>query len=326
MESCEQKPLVLITNRPPLEHFSPLEKIADLIFGPEDGSLMCRDEVMRLAPNAMAIINQAELKVDAELLEVAHQLKIVANVAAGTDNMDLELMVHRGVWGTNTPDVFVDSTADGTLAVTLALLRKIVLADSYVRSGDWVRDGFRPGAWDGVELSQLVWGVVGFGKIGAAVARRAEAFGCSVLVTRRTSMNDVRYRDLEMLLSESDIVSLHVPLNSTTARLIDAQLLRRMKPNAVLVNMSRGSVVVEQDLIAALQQNKIAGAAIDVFENEPHVDDRLKRLSNVILTPHLGGGTLHSRRRGRRLCAANVAAVLQGIPPSTPVNQLLHQK
>lgn len=323
MESSDElnRPRVLVTNCPPLEHFAPLAGVADLEFGSSNLLPMSRDEVLRSAHCFDAIINQGELRVDAELLDAACRVKVVANVAVGTDNLDKQLMADRGVWASNCPDAFVDSTADATLALALALLRKVAAGDRYVRSGKWETDGFRPGVWDGIGLRGKVWGVVGFGKIGQAVGRRAEAFGCHVIACRRSADADGRYRTLDRLLPEADVVSLHVPLEEATRGMIDRRALSVMKPTAVLINMARGPVVVEDDLLAALEENRIAGAALDVLENEPRCNSRLLQRENVVFTPHLGGGTHESRRDARLQCARNVANVLTGRPPETPVNK-----
>lgn len=313
---------VLITNAPPREHLAPLQGMADLIFGPDDGSLMNRDQVLTLGPKLVAIINQAELVVDAALLDALPGLKIVANVAIGTDNLDKELMSQRGVWATNVPSEFVDSCADCAIGMLLALSRKLLLADAYVRSGQWPKDGFQPGVWDGMELRGKTLGVVGYGRIGQAVAHRAKAFGMTVIWHDTTGTDNPSYRPLETLLTEADVISLHVPLIAQTHHLIDAQALAIMKKSAILMNFARGPVIDGAALIACLEAGQISGAALDVFENEPHVNADLLKLPNVVVAPHIGGGTHESRQRARLLCAENVAAVLQGREPLTPVNQV----
>ena len=312
---------VLITNAAPAEALEPLAGIAEIIQGPAGGKLMSRDEVLRLAPALHGIINQAELQVDEALLDAAPQLKIVANVAIGVDNLDLHLMARRGVWATNVPDAFVASTADCTLALILSLLRKINVADRYVRSGRWLDDGFQPGVWDGALLAGKILGIIGYGRIGKAVAQRARAFDMRVIYHSRVASANEGYRTLDDLLIEADVVSLHTPLTASTAHLIDGARLAQMKPGAFLINMARGAVVHEQALVDALREGKIAGAALDVFEFEPEVHPALLQMSNVCLTPHIGGGTRESRQAARRLCAENIAAVLLGKQPATPVNQ-----
>lgn len=172
---------VLITNAVPEDALEPLAGLAQVIQGPAGGRLMPRETVLRYAPKLDGIINQAELTVDKELLDAAPSLKIVANVAIGVDNLDLDLMAQRGVWATNVPDAFVASTADCAFALILNLLRKINAADRYVRSEQWAVDGFQPGIWDGLLLAGKTLGVIGYGRIGKAVAQRARAFDMRVL-------------------------------------------------------------------------------------------------------------------------------------------------
>lgn len=309
---------VLITNAVPADVLQPLAGIADVIQGPGGGDLMPRAEVLRLAPELDGIINQAELRVDAELLEAAPRLKVVANVALGTDNMDLPLMASQGVWATNVLESFVDSTADCTMGLILCVARRLVEADRYVRSGRW--KSFQPGVWDGMTLAGKTLGIIGYGRVGRAVEKRASAFGMNVIWNRRTFSADPGFRDLEQLLSESDFVSLHTPLTVETRHLLNAGRFARMKKGARLINMARGKVVDESAMVNALATGQLGGAGLDVFEFEPEVHPELLRSDQVVLTPHLGGGTQEARRSARLLCAQNVAAILTGKSPFTPVN------
>ena len=313
-------PKVLITNTVPDNIVAPLDGLAEVILGPDHGLTTPRADVLQLAPELVGILNQGELVVDAELLDHAPNLRIIANVAAGYNNMDTDLMTQRGVWGTNTPDAFFEPTADFTLALILAVARFLVKGDRYVREGKWVR--FEPGIWDGMLLDGKTLGIVGYGRTGKAVAHRARAFGMKILFTRRQVIDDPEYCDLMTLLQQSDFVALHVPLTDDTRHLIDADKLNAMKPGAYLINMARGPVVDEAALVAALQSGHLAGAGLDVFENEPQVHPELKTMENVVLAPHVGGGTRESRHEARLLCAQNIAAVLRGERPLTPVNQL----
>lgn len=313
-------PCVLITNRVPSDHLEPLPKHCTLIEGPGQYELMPRGQVLAQAHKLDAIINQAELRVDAELLDLAPRLRIVANVAAGTDNLDLDEMARRGIWATNTPDAFTNSAADHTLALLLAVVRRVVEADAYVRSGFWARDGFQPSRWDGMELAGKTWGIIGYGKIGRAVQTRASGFGMKTIFTKLAPVADGGYRELDDLLATSDVVSLHMPLTEQTRQLIDGRAIARMKPGAILLNLARGLLVDHSALINALQSGQLAGAGLDVFADEPSVPAELTAMSHVVMSPHIGGGTRESRRRARRLCAENVACVLQGSLPITPVN------
>lgn len=316
--SAPSLPLVLITNAVPAEVLTPLTGLARVILGPAGGDLMPRSEVLRLAPDLAGIVNQAELRVDEELLALAPRLKVVANVAIGTNNLDLALMQRHGVYATNVPHAFVGATADYALGALLALVRRIPEADRYVRSGAW--NGFQPGVWDGALLEGKTLGLVGYGAIGRAVAKRARGFGLQILHHQRTPSDDPEYAPLDNLLQAADIVSLHLPLNRDSDRLIDAARLAQMKRGACLVNSSRGRIVDEAALVAALQSGHLAGAALDVFENEPKVHPALLSMRNVVLTPHLGGGTHESRFRARSHCVTDVARVLSGQRPVSALN------
>jgi glyoxylate reductase len=314
------KPRVLCTNVVPPDHLAPLAGIAEVVLGPADGELMSRAGVLELAPTLAGILNQAELRVDEELLAQAPQLRVVANMALGTDNLDLAAMTRRGVWATNVPHAFVEATADCALGLMLAVSRRLVEADAFVRSGAWSK--FQPGRWDGPQLGGRTLGMVGFGQIGRAVARRAEAFGMTVRHHARRPTGEPGYRSLDELVAEADVVCLCLPLNADSLRLFDAARLARMKPGAILINVGRGRIVEEAALVAALQAGHLYGAGLDVFEHEPAVHPALRTMPQVVLTPHLGGGTLESRRIGRQHAAANIAAVLQGGRPLTPVNEV----
>lgn len=310
---------VLITNHVPPEVISPLAETAEVLLGPAGGELMPRAAVLEIGPTLDAIINQTELRVDSELLDRCRRLRVVANVAAGTDNLDLPLMTARGVWATNTPGVFCQATADLTLAFLLCLARRVLPADAYVRSGRWAK--FQPGTWDGDLLAGRTLGIIGYGNIGRAVAHRARAFGMNIVFHRRSAASEAGYRSLEDLLAESDYVTLHLPLTPETRGLMNRQRFLQMKRGACFLNLARGKVMVEADLVAALSSGHLAGAALDVFEDEPKVHPALLALPNVVLAPHMGGGTHQSRRAARDLAVENVACVLRGEPPPTPVNR-----
>ncbi len=288
--------------------------------GPEGGDLMPRKEVLVYCPDLFGIINQAELKADRELLDAAPHMKIVANVALGADNLDVQLMAERSVWATNTPTTFVEDTAEMTLGLIIGLARRIREADAFVRTGKWER--FQPGIWDETRLKGKTLGIVGFGRIGKAVAKRARAFVMRILFHRRTKVDHIEYRSWDKLLAEADFISLHIPLNDFSQRLINKECLGLMKKGAYLINILRGRVVNEQALVDALNSGHLAGAALDVFEEEPRVHGELLKMHNVILPPHIGGGSRESRFQARYLCAQNVAAVIQGKRPPASFNKV----
>jgi lactate dehydrogenase-like 2-hydroxyacid dehydrogenase len=284
-----------------------------------------REEVLRDVAGAVAVVCTLTDRIDATVLDAAGaQLKIVANVAVGYDNLDVPAAGERGVVVTNTPGVLDDATADLAMGLILAAARRIPEGDRFLRRAEpWV---WGPRMMTGLDLSAgATLGIVGYGRIGQAVARRARAFGMRVLATPSRSRiweadaDDIRFAELDELLAESDVVTLHVPLTEQTRHLIDDTALARMKPTALLVNTARGPVVDTDALVRALQEGRLAGAALDVFEDEPHVDPRLPALEQVVLTPHLGSAGIATRDAMCGLAVRNVAEVLAGRPPVTPV-------
>ena len=257
--------------------------------------------------------------IDRIVLDAAPQLKVVANVAVGYDNIDVAHARSRGVVVTNTPDVLTESVADFTWALILAITRRLSEGDRLVRRGEW--KGWALDFMLGTELKGKQLGLVGVGRIGRAVAARAPAFGMRVVYTepRDIDLPNAENISLDRLLNTSDVVSLHVPLMPETRHLIDKKALTRMKRSAYLINTARGPVVDEAALAWALQQHLLAGAALDVYENEPAVHPDLLALDNVLLVPHLASATTETRTAMADLAAENVRAVLEGRPPLTPV-------
>lgn len=265
-------------------------------------------------------------EVDAALMDAAPTLAIIANVAVGYDNVDLGAAAERGIIVTNTPGVLTEATADLAMALLLAAARRLPEADAYTRAGKF--DGwelFQPHL--GVEVSGQTLGIAGMGRIGRAVARRAAlGFAMPVLYTSRSPVPEVevelgaRRVELETLLGESDFVSLHLPLTAATRHFIGARELGLMKPSAILINTARGPIVDEAALVAALQDGTIAGAALDVFEEEPAVHPGLISLhEHVVLAPHIGSATTATRRRMSTTAAENIVAVLTGRAALNPV-------
>jgi len=251
---------------------------------------------------------------DAFLSAAGENLRIVANFGVGYDSVDVAAATRRGILITNTPDVLTQATAELTLALMLALLRRVVEGDRRVRRGDeWA---LSPTFMLGEGLAGKTLGIVGLGRIGREVARLAEAFGMRVVHTRGSGPYEEL--PLERLLAESDVVSLHAPGGKETLHLIGERELALMKSGAVLVNVARGPIVDEDALVRALVGGVIAGAALDVYEREPEVDPRLLRLENVVLTPHLGSSTLGAREAMGMLCAEALEAVLleDRLPPN----------
>ncbi len=251
------------------------------------------------------------------------KLRIVANVAVGYNNVDVVAAEMRGVLVTNTPGVLTDATADLTWALILATARRLVEGVDLVRSGKWT--GWHPEQLLGLELRGRTLGLLGAGRIGQAVGRRAPAFGLRILYAARTAKPDFE-RDtgatrveLSRLLSESDIVSLHVPSSPETKGIINAETLGRMKPGAILINTARGDLVREDALAHALESGQLGAAGLDVYADEPAIHPRLLAAPRTVLLPHLGSATEQTRRQMAAIAIANVQCVLSGKPPLTPV-------
>lgn len=270
------------------------------------------EELGKAVVGADAVVSMLHDRIDASVAEAAGpQLRIVANVAVGYDNIDVPALAERGVHVTNTPGVLTDATADLAFGLLLALTRRIAEGDRLLRARQpW---SFHLGFMLGSGLQGKTMGIVGAGQIGRAVGRRAEAFGMRVVYSGRSDPK-------EELLRTADVVSLHCPLTPETRHLIDADALATMKHTAFLINTTRGPVVDESALADALLANEIAGAGLDVFEHEPEVEPRLLELDNVVLTPHLGSATVETRTEMALLAARNVEAVLTGGEPVNPVH------
>lgn len=286
---------------------------------------LSKSELMARLADKHALICQLIQTVDAAVLAAAPELRIVANVAVGYDNIDVAAATQRRIAVTNTPGVLDEAVADFTWALLLAAARRVVEGDALVRSGTWR-------GWDlllllGTDVYGKTLGLYGFGRIGRAVAARARGFRMRTLYYARHRAPAeteeelaARWVDRETLLRESDLLSLHVPLTPETYHAIGARELAQMKPTAILINASRGPVVDEAALAAALVAGQIAGAALDVFEEEPRVHPKLLGLKNVVLAPHLGSGSVETRTRMAVLAAENVLAVLEGKRPPNLVN------
>src|SRR5206468_7813119 len=266
-----------------------------------------------------ALVSLLTDAVDRRVIDAAPDLKIVANVAVGYNNIDVAYAKSRGVLVTHTPDVLTEAVADFTWALILAITRRLGEGERVLRRGEW--KGWALDFMLGTELRGKQLGLVGVGRIGGAVAAKAPAFGMRVVYTeqREIDLPGAERLSLDRLLNTSDVVSLHVPLMPETQHLIDEKALTRMKRSAYLINTARGPVVDEAALAWALQRNLLAGAALDVYENEPAVHPDLLELENVLLVPHMASGTTETRTAMADLAASNVLAVLSGQPPLTPV-------
>ena len=283
-----------------------------------------REELLARVKDKEGLISLLNEKINEELLRVAPKLRIVANVAVGYDNIDVAACTKRGVVATNTPGVLDETTADFAWALLMAVARRIAEGELLARSGNW--KGWNLDQLCGADVWGKTLGIVGFGRIGRAVARRASGFKMKVIYTDAVrAPEDVEksvnaeFRDMNALLAESDFISLHVPLLPETRGLFDAPKVYRMKPTAFLINTARGPVVDEAALVAALDAKKIAGAALDVYENEPFIHPGLKR-PNVVLTPHLASASLETRTKMAVMAANGIVALFKGHQPANMLN------
>jgi len=317
-------PAVLVTRRVPSSVVARLEErcVVDLHEGP---GAMTPDALKARLAGKQALMCVLTDRIDDAVLGAAPDLRIVANIAVGFDNVDLAAARARGVIVTNTPDVLTEATADLTWGLILSVMRRIGEGERLVRRGAWA--GWALDFMLGSDLRGKQLGIIGLGRIGRAVARRAGAFGVRVAFTTvedeagavPAEAESWARLGLDELLTSSDVVSVHVPLLPSTRHLLDQRAILRMKRRAYLVNTSRGPVVDEAALAWALREGLIAGAALDVFEEEPRVHPDLLGLENVVLAPHLGSATIETRTAMADLAARNVLAVLAGGAPLTPV-------
>lgn len=313
---------VLVTTRIPDVVLARLRAACEVDYVESSDSLP-RDEFLRRLRGKAGAVCVLSNRLDAEAFDAGlPTLKVAANIAVGYNNIDVAGARARGIVVTNTPDVLTDSVADFTMGLLLSLTRRISEGDRLVRSRRWT--GWALDFMLGVELRGRVLGIVGFGRIGRSVAARAQAFGMRVIATPprepdTSPATSVALHTLDYVLAHADVVSLHVPLAADTRHLIGAPQLALMKPGAILVNTSRGPVVDEAALVEALRTGPLGGAALDVFEREPHVHPGLLGLEHVVLAPHLGSASVETRTEMADLAARNVIAVLAGRPPITPI-------
>jgi glyoxylate reductase len=269
-------------------------------------------QLLALLSEADAAITMLSDRIDAAVLDAAPRLKVIANYAVGYDNIDLEAVRKRNIAVGNTPDVLTDATADLAFALLLAAARQIVPAAEHARTGRWT--SWEPAGFLGAQVYGRTLGIIGYGRIGRAVAQRARGFDMTVLHTRETPLSE--------LFAQSDFVSLHTPLNQTSRHIIDADALAAMKPSAILINTSRGQVVDQAALITALNQGTIAGAALDVTDPEPPPQtDPIWKAPHLLIVPHIGSASDVTRGKMGEMAAANVLAALQDQPLPYPVFQ-----
>ncbi len=324
-DNCHpMKPLVLVTKRIYPEAIEFLKQHAAVDYADSDDGLTA-DQLMERIRGKQAVVSQLTDKFSAPVIEQLDGIRIIANVAVGFDNIDVPAATRRKILVTNTPDVLTDTTADFAFALLMAAARRVVEGHKFVHSGQWTK--WRIDLLVGQDVHHRTLGIFGMGRIGQALARRARGFDMRILYYDAVGAPEAVERELglefasaERVLRESDFVSLHVPLAAHTRHMIGAAQLRMMKPTAILVNTSRGPVVDEAALAEALEKGTIAGAGLDVFENEPQVHPGLLKLDSVVVAPHIASASVDTRRKMCMMAAENAVAALEGKRPANLLN------
>ncbi|HUU27279.1 MAG TPA: D-glycerate dehydrogenase [archaeon] len=316
------KDKVLVTRKIPGPALDSLRLEFEVVVNPHDRDLSY-EELSCLASGCAGVLSMLSDRIDDPFMERNPSLKVISNYAVGYNNIDLRAAKKRGIVVTNTPGVLTETTADLAWALILAVGRRIWEADRYTREGHF--SGWAPELFLGQDIFGKTLGVVGMGRIGTAVARRAAGFNMKIIYCSRSRKPEVEkelgaiYKTLETLIPEADFITLHTPLLPETRHLIDKRLLALMKPTAFLINTARGPIVDENALVEALRSGKIAGAGLDVYEKEPELHPELARLPNTVLLPHIGSASTVTRAHMAQIAADNLAAVLRGASPPHPV-------
>jgi lactate dehydrogenase-like 2-hydroxyacid dehydrogenase len=324
------KPRVLVTKRIYPEAIEYLEQHCEVDYEGTDRGLTAEELAQRIRGKD-AVVSQLVDKFTADVIARLNGLKIIANVAVGFDNVDVDAATRHGILVTNTPDVLTDTTADFAFALLMAAARRVVEGHHFIHAGEWTK--WAIDLLVGHDVHHKTLGIFGMGRIGQAMAQRGRGFSMRILYNDAVRAAAEVERELELefvskeeLLREADFVSLHVPLLESTRHLVGEPELRLMKKTAILVNTARGPVVDEAALAQALSEGWIAGAGLDVFEHEPHVQPQLLRLDNVVLAPHIASASIDTRRAMCMLAAKNAVAALEGRRPETLVNVELWER
>ncbi|QFT90453.1 Glyoxylate/hydroxypyruvate reductase B [Bacillus sp. THAF10] len=319
-----KKPSVFVTRKLSEQAIAPLYEVAEVKMWGSESEAVPREVLLKEASTADALLTMLSDKIDQELLNHAPNVKVVANLAVGYDNIDVEAAAKKGVTICNTPDVLTETTADLTFALLLATARRITEAERYVKEGHW--QSWSPYLLAGADVHFKTIGIVGMGKIGQAVAKRANGFGMKVLYHNRSRHEvaeqqlNATYATFEDLLKQADYVVCLTPLTEETRHLFDKKAFEQMKKTAFFINVGRGQVVDEKALIEALEEKEIAGAGLDVFYEEPIGENHpLLAFPQVVAIPHIGSATVETRTTMMELCSENIVAVLQGNEPKTKV-------
>jgi glyoxylate reductase len=324
--SIKNKPVVLVTHTLPAEWISSLDGQCELIVGPTDATELDR-ELFQHLPQAEGLFTLLTIPVTEDMLGRASKLRVVSNMAVGVDNINIPACTLRRIPVGNTPGVLTDATADLTMAILLSVARNLTQASLDAREGRWKT--WSPAGWLGVELHDATLGIVGMGKIGQAVAKRALGFGMKILFTdpEKKQLDYASQVTLNELLKLSDIVSLHAPLTENTRLFLDGPAISLMKPSAILINAARGALVDTEAIAFALKERRIAGAALDVTDPEPLPPSHpLFSLPNCLIVPHIGSATHRTRQKMAELACENLLAGLSGLPLPHCVNPEVYSR
>jgi len=309
-----KKPKVLLTRLLPQPGINLLKKYFELKINPED-NIMSKEKIIEKIKDKHGLICLLTDKIDAEIMDAGRKLKTIANYAVGFNNIDIDEATKRNIPVTNTPGVLTETTADLVFALILSTARRIVEADRFLRGGKF--KGWAPMLLLGNDVYNKTLGIIGFGRIGRAVAQRAKGFHMKIIYYEPARLShdiekkySAEYKSFDDLLKESDFITIHTPLAESTHHLISEKEFSLMKKTAYLINTARGPIVDEKALVEALKKRKIAGCALDVFEREPDVEKELITIPNTILVPHIGSASIETRTKMALIVAENVIAVL----------------
>jgi len=319
------RPKVFLTRPLAQPAIDRLKEHTDLTMHPHDREIT-RAELIEGIKGQDGLLCLLTEKIDGEIMDVNPNLKVISNHAVGFDNIDIDAATARRIPVTNTPGVLTDTSADMAFALILAVARRVVEADRFVRAGMW--EGWGPLQFLGTDVFGSTLGIIGMGRIGKGVAKRAQGFDMKVVYWNRTRLSpeeetrlNVVYQPIEAVLQQADFVSLNIAYNKATHHLINATTLNLMKPTAFLINTARGAVIDEKALVEALEEKRIAGAGLDVFEQEPYIEPEFLEMNNVVLLPHLASATIATRTKMAMMAVDNLLAVLEGKRPPFLVNE-----
>ncbi|MGB9720900.1 MAG: 2-hydroxyacid dehydrogenase [bacterium] len=313
---------ILITRKIPQSVYGLLQKYFHVAVFGEDGPIK-KTELIRAVKDKMGLISLLTDNIDKEIIESAPLLRIIANYAAGYNNIDIAEATKRGIMVTNTPDVLTETTAELTFGMIIAVARRIAEAERFLRKGKF--KGWAPMLFLGNDVHHKTIGIIGMGRIGRAVASRARGFGMQIFYYDRIRLSmkqekilSLHYKPIDYILKNADFITIHTPLTKETYHLFSQREFNLMKKTAFIINTARGPIIDEKALIKALKNKKIAGCALDVFENEPKVSEELLKMDNALLLPHIGSATLETRTNMALVCAQNLitALIKNKIPPN----------